>query len=297
MKKILKIVAIIVVVFAVVSGLAIFITIRSLSTSHPERLEGNADKYSVENTDMKADSLLKGKTIIFLGSSVTYGSDAMGQSFVDFMEKMDGINVVKEAVSGTTLVDKKTFGKESYITRMKNISTEIKADAFICQLSTNDATMKLPLGEISESTDMETFDTKTVIGAMEYVIAYAKKTWDCPVIFYTGTQYTTRGYKEYQQMIDALYGLQEKWDIGIIDLWNDEEMQAVSEDDYALYMSNGIHPTRAGYREWWTPKFESYLTDLFEENQMNLYKENPCIKNADIDVDYVSIFVYGDGGI
>ena len=67
-------------------------------------------------------------------------------------------------------------------------------------------------------------------------------------------------------MIDALYELQKKWDIGIIDLWNDAEMQAVSEEDYALYMSNGIHPTRAGYRDWWTPKFESYLTNYLGLN-------------------------------
>ncbi len=260
-KKIVKIILGIIIALLAAAGITTYVIINSMSTSHPEKLEGNAEEYSVENTQVNENSPLKGKNIIFLGSSVTYGSDAMGESFVDFMEKIDGIHAVKEAVSGTTLVDKKVQGKESYITRMKEIDSSMKADAFVCQLSTNDATRKLPLGEISDSKDMEAFDTKTVIGAMEYVIAYAEKTWACPIVFYTGTQYESRGSEEYQQMIDALYKLQEKWDIGIIDLWNDEEMQAVSEEDYKLYMSNGIHPTRAGYRDWWTPKFESYLIE------------------------------------
>ncbi|MCR4594932.1 MAG: SGNH/GDSL hydrolase family protein, partial [Clostridiales bacterium] len=58
---------------------------------------GNSMEYSVENTD-KTESPLKGKTIIFLGSSVTKGFASNGESFVDFMVKQDGIKAVKEAV-------------------------------------------------------------------------------------------------------------------------------------------------------------------------------------------------------
>lgn len=163
-----------------------------------------------------------------------------------------------QAVSGTTLVDETVWGKESYIARLKTIDPGITADAFICQLSTNDATMKKPLGEISDSFDIGDFDTQTVAGAMEYVIAYARQTWNCPVIFYTGTQYKSA---QYEEMVALLLKLQEKWDIGVIDLWNDGEMNAVSKADYDLYMVNGIHPSRAGYRDWWTPKFEAYLSE------------------------------------
>ena len=34
---------------------------------------------------------LGGKRIIFLGSSVTYGACAMGQSFIEALEEKDGI--------------------------------------------------------------------------------------------------------------------------------------------------------------------------------------------------------------
>lgn len=206
-------------------------------------------------SDMKSSSL-KGKTVIFLGSSVTYGSASGGVSFADFLRDEDGIISVKEAVSGTTLAD---FDDTSYISRMKNIDRSIKADAFICQLSTNDANKKVPLGEISDC-----FDTKTVAGAIDYIISYARETWNCPVIFYTGTKYDS---ETYEKMVGLLLDIQQKRNIGVLDLWNSEEMNAVSGEDYRRYMSNGVHPNLTGYREWWTPQFRKYLENLFREEE------------------------------
>lgn len=253
LKKVLIIVLIIVAFLVIQTSVLI-------ARSNGTFAKGNDDEYSVANTDSLPESALTGKNIIFLGSSVTYGSAAKGESFVDYMEKRDGIRPTKEAVPGTTLVDETVWGKESYIARMKTIDPEIPADAFICQLSTNDATMKKPLGTVSDSFAIEDFDTQTVAGAIEYVIAYAQQTWDCPVLFYTGTKYDN---EHYAAMVKLLLQIQEKWGIGVIDLWNDSEMNAVSEEDYKLYMVNGIHPSRAGYRDWWTPKFETYLTEFF----------------------------------
>ena len=139
---------------------------------------------------------------------------------------------------------------------MKTIDKAIKADAFVCQLSTNDATKEKPLGEISDSFDINDFDTHTVAGAVEYIIAYAESTWHCPVVFYTGTKYDS---KAYENMVDLLLRIQGKWDIGVIDLWNNVEMNAVSADDHKIYMNDSIHPTRLGYRDWWLPVMREYL--------------------------------------
>ncbi|MBP3893447.1 MAG: hypothetical protein J6D34_05320 [Atopobiaceae bacterium] len=35
--------------------------------------------------------------------------------------------------------------------------------------------------------------------------------------------------------------------------------QSVVAEDYALYMHDPVHPTKAGYGLWWTPKFEEAL--------------------------------------
>ena len=142
---------------------------------------------NIENIEPLADSPLKGKHLLFLGSSVTYGSASLGVSMCDYLSVLDG-----------------------------------------CETT---------------------------------IICYCNDTWDCPVIFYTGTKYDSA---EYQVMVNSLLGLQEKWELGIIDLWNDVEMNAVSEKDYDFYMNDPIHPTQAGYLLWWTPKFESYLYEFLK---------------------------------
>lgn len=220
--------------------------------------KGNYGENSLGNTTVLQESPIKDKTIIFLGSSVTYGYGSMGVSFADFLEKTDEIHAVKEAVSGTTLVDIKN---SSYISRMKTIDKNINADAFVCQLSTNDATKEMPLGEISKSFVMSDFDTKTVAGAIEYIIAYAKYTWDCPVVFYTQAEYDSA---HYGKMVDLLIEIKDKWDITVIDFWNDEEMNNISEEERKIYLVDHIHPTKAGYKEWWLPKFQECLIDLLK---------------------------------
>ena len=93
-------------------------------------LEGNGEKYSLDNTPENADNPIKGKTVIFLGSSVTYGSASGGVSFADYIEKRDGCEMIKSAVSGTTLVE---TGIDSYVSRLKKLDAE-KADLLVLSL-------------------------------------------------------------------------------------------------------------------------------------------------------------------
>ena len=225
------------------------------------KLPGNNPKYALEKQKEIKDSPMNGKNIIFLGSSVTYGASSKGISFADYITKRNGCSMIKEAVSGTTLV---TMGKDSYISRMKKIDKQVDADLFVCQLSTNDATQKKPLGKVGEETTLEEFDTQTIAGAMEYIICYAQKTWDCPVVFYTNPRYDSG---EYAAMVELLQELEEKWDISVIDLWNDEEFNAISDVQRNLYMADKIHPTQAGYLEWWTPRMEQDLYEISGEGR------------------------------
>lgn len=233
---------------------------------------GNGEEYRVENLEARPDSPLKGKKILFLGSSVTYGAAAEGQSFVELFEKLDGVEAVKDAKSGTTLADRTSlpallfFGNgESYVKRLKDHDGSEAFDCVVCQLSTNDATMKMDLGEISSSEDPGDFDPKTVTGAMEFIIRYCRDTWNCPVVFYTGSRYDSA---EYDAMVKRLYELQEKWGIGIIDLYTDDAFNAIDEDTYDFYMYDSIHPTRAGYVQWWMPKMEEDLIRILGEKEM-----------------------------
>lgn len=57
-------------------------------------------------------------------------------------------------------------------------------------------------------------------------------------------------------MVTCLLELQEKWDIGVLDLWTDAEFNDTSDADRELYMYDDIHPTKAGYRVWWGAEME-----------------------------------------
>ena len=47
-----------------------------------------------------------------------------------------------------------------------------------------------------------------------------------------------------------------------MDLFHNEEMTAIYGSDlYNTYMFDEVHPTRAGYVEWWTPVMDAELSE------------------------------------
>ena len=63
-------------------------------------------------------------------------------------------------------------------------------------------------------------------------------------------------------MLELLDQVADKWGVEVIDLYRDEAFNDISDEDKDLYMSDTTHPTKAGYRDWWTPKFEEKLAAL-----------------------------------
>jgi len=224
-----------------------FAGLHSIKTA---KLPGNAEPYAPEHSGTVENSPLAGKHIVFLGSSITQGYAAMGTSFADYIALRNACTITKEAVPGTTLADGSPL---SYIPRMKRLDTDMKVDLFVCQLSTNDTWKNKALGEISADGK---YDTSTVAGAIEFIISYAKDTWGCPVVFYTNPPFEDAKYPE---MVALLHEIADIWDITVIDMWSDKSFSAITGEQHALYMADHIHPTRAGYLEWWTPYMEPYL--------------------------------------
>lgn len=216
-----------------------------------KRLPENGEEYAIEHVEPLESSPLKGMNICFLGSSVTLGASSLGTSFADYLAKRNEFTYTKEAVSGTTLVDDKS---NSYISRMMGLDANEEYDLFIVQLSTNDASQKKPLGEMRGKG--AEYDTHTVCGAIEYIISYVEETWNCPVVFYTNSYYENAAYAE---MVSLLERIRQEYGIFVIDLYSDPAFNAISEEQRALYMEDKIHPTRAGYLDWWTPRMEQEL--------------------------------------
>ena len=217
---------------------------------------GNVDEYRFTSVKPMENSPMKDKTLCVLGSSVVFGAGSKEEAVGEYFAARFGCKLVKEAVSGTTLADN---GADSYVQRMlNNLDKDAQYDLFICQLSTNDATQNVPMGEISDSKELSAFDTATVTGAMEYIICYAQENWGCPIVFFTNSRYDSA---QYGQMVVRLHELEDKWGIGVLDLWSDEAFNDITDEQMELYMHDLIHPTKAGYRDWWGPELEKQLLD------------------------------------
>lgn len=260
-KKVIKVLLVILVIFFVAQQFAMgwfggIGLMPKLKDVRMRRVEGNAKEYSFDEIELLKENDMQGKNLLVLGSSVAYGECSLRNGPGEYFEHRWGCNLIKETVSGTTLTDS---GEKSYVQRLiHNVEPTEKVDLFICQLSTNDATQKKPLGEVSASMDLEDFDTKTITGAMEYIIGYARETWNCPVVFFTGSRYDSIAY---QEMVDRLLELQQKWNIGVLDLWSGDEFNHISEKQRSLYMVDDIHPAMAGYRDWWCPEMEKQIAE------------------------------------
>lgn len=230
-------------------------------------LPGNAAKYGVKQTETKVGPLLN-KNIFFLGSSVTWGYGALGESFVDYLWKADGIMGTKEAENGTTLAGKNVWLNEqgstdadyiSYVASLQANLTDDEPeknapDAFVLQLSTNDATKNKPLGEIASDNK---FNTETITGALEYIVSNVQKIWHCPILVFTNPAFDN---PLYAQMVQRTQELKAKYHFELLDLYHDPAFQ--KQD--SLYMADPIHPTRAGYQQKWLPLFEEKLTKILQ---------------------------------
>ena len=189
---------------------------------------------------------LKGKRVLFLGSSVTYGAASGGVSFAEVTAELCGFECVKEAVSGTTLAD---INETSYISRLKrNVDKNSHFDLFVCQLSTNDA------GKVD--------DLSLTEKAIRDIIEYVNENFGCPIAFYSSAYFPTKN--PYQKLVDMMWRLQKEYNFAVLDLWNDPDMkvEVVGKAEYDRFMKDPCHPTLAGYTEWWAPKFVEFFENL-----------------------------------
>ncbi len=247
--------------------------------------DANAAEFYASNVVKREDSPLEGKIIYWLGSSVTYGASSGGESMVEFLAARTGAICRKEAVSGTTIFDDgktENTGEKSYTRRLTSSKIFGKdgeyPDAFICQISTNDAidNRLSKRGEMTgpEVYDPDAFDRSTTLGGVEFIISYVLDTWGCPVYFYSGSYFGDTGTRastnpsgtEYAKLVGQVKEIAEKWkalgnDVEVLDLYNDADFNAqVSDEYYKWCTSDAIHPKRAGYLNWWMPRFEQFLT-------------------------------------
>ncbi len=61
-------------------------------------------------------------------------------------------------------------------------------------------------------------------------------------------------------MVELLTDIAEEWNISVVDMWNDDVFNSITDEQRILYMADAIHPTQAGCLEWWSPCMEEKLS-------------------------------------
>lgn len=214
---------------------------------NPEFHIGNDSRY-INSIKIQPETILKGKRILFIGSSVTRGAASMNISFADMLQKKYNIYMIKDAIDGTTLVD---VDSNSYISRLKKYTARDNIDLLVVQLSTNDSYKNFSIrgGEGS------------IENSISIIVDYAEKVLNCPVLFFTNPPPVDN--TRYKEMVELLVEIGKNNKIYIIDFYNNE-FNSMSQYEYQLCMFDHVHPTLAGYFHWLL-YFEDVLEKIFSK--------------------------------
>ena len=136
-------------------------------------------------------------------------------------------------------------------------------------------------------------DAPAIYTIYESLLSHAAYTYRSPeLMFYmilelvSGTSYNAILYQQpipledlKPELYDAIRGIfkqfrirkkrnvtesTEKWQIGVIDFWNDERINSISPEKRKLYLQDPIHPMKAGYAEWLVPVMEQRIAEYME---------------------------------
>lgn len=242
------------VLVVVALGATVFL---SVGSSNGTISKGNSKQYNASELIKNEDSLMQDDLIAFLGSDFVYGTKSDGQSFVDYLVKVDGIKAKKYGGEGYTLNGK---GEGSLVESLNSvIKNGLNPMVLFCEVPVCNEKGRLKLGELTGSYFIGDYDTSTIIGAMEYICSSADMNWGCKVVFITCPNDDN---KKYAQIVEAANQVAQKWNSGILNFYDNEEI-VIDKKQRRLYFVDSSSPTKAGYNAVYGPMAEEYINDKF----------------------------------
>lgn len=219
--------------------------------------KGNNDEYNVEQLKRNENSVMQDDPYVFLGSDFTFGAKSDGQSFVDYLEAVDGIKCKKYGGENYKLNGK---GENTLVYCFsKAVEKDVYPKVVFCEVPACNAKGRQNNGELSSSYYIGDYDTTTLYGAMEYLCASADLNWGCKVVFITCP---TNDDKKYAEIAEAADAVAEKWGSKVINFYNNDEI-SFDKSEKSLYMVDNSSPTKAGYNKVYAPKVEEFIQRYF----------------------------------
>ena len=215
------------------------------------------------------DNLWEGKSAVFVGDSITYGSKTKKVYYQYLKESMGLKSATSMSVSGASISATSDYGhtKQPLIDTYLNIPA---ADLIVVFLGTNDYGHESPLGTMADTTDVSFYGAlNVIIPGMQAAYPSSKIVFVTPIHRYgfgsskiTGVAFThdstpnghdaTLGdYAAALKVACAAYG------VDVIDLYEEYPLDPSDAAVRSQYMTDGLHPNADGHK---------MMADIMEEH-------------------------------
>ena len=232
------------------------------------------DKQSFEGlTGIGLSSLpdvLKGKSGLFAGDSINHGlasRDEMASTFKDGtggwaarIERDTGLNATNVGQSGYHFTDvSSNYGP---INDLLKINKSKDFDFIVLQGGVNDAPKKVPIGEISDSFDLKSFNTSTFAGGFERTLYHAVKYHgDTAALGFIVTFQIPKNGNDVEAYYEMAKKICDKWGVAYLDLYNNEQLNADLKYNTNEHTNDNVHPDASGY-ELITPYVTEWMRTI-----------------------------------
>lgn len=219
----------------------------------PKDEEPEEETTETEPEEELQEDLLKGKTALFLGDSVCYGSRDTEKKggWAGRIAESTGLIATNNGKSGTSISDIRK-AKWGTIYDQMMLTTDQDFDYVVLFGGINDAMDSVEVGQVSNSYLPKDFDTNTFAGGLEYLIFYTLHYYgDTASIGYMSS-FKTPLYKEgrcsnMSQYFEVAKEICEKWKINYFDMYNHEALNEELIYDTTVYTTDYLHPNPGGY--------------------------------------------------
>ncbi len=206
---------------------------------------------------VESDSPLSGKTMLFMGDSISFGAGdtispfRTGRAWAGRIADWTGAITTNAAVSGA----KVSFqtGDDNWVYSQYIPYQNTKFDIIVMHGGGNDARYERPVGTLSEGKDEATLkkNQASFVGGLEWIFYNVSKTNTEAKLFYIANHHLdghSKGRaKDMSEYFDAAKQACAKWGIIFIDLYNNKELNDKLDTKTTKYLPDTLHPNAAGY--------------------------------------------------
>ena len=229
--------------------------------------DGYYDYFGIEPMTGDSSSPLWRKSALFIGDSICYGhtDTAVNGKILSYGGRIAynyDMEWVNAGVSGATLT---TESNKIIIDQLEGHESK-EFDYVIVEGGKNDARLEVKLGEISSGLSSP-LDVTSYVGALEYTLKTVINTYPEAKVGFLLSYSTPRNESEaqYKTYPDVTKKVCEKWGVGCLDMYSNEEINGENVLDVnnvkSPYLPDGIHPSAEGYVNL-CPYIESFMETL-----------------------------------